>query len=1334
MRRRFSLVLALIGAPAAVGCAGDFDTSRQTPPRGSLGREIYSMVCDRVGAQALREDVTGSSYHSVCHPASDGTYADHVDVTLLAPLEDGALDVNGEPVALADQEKHRAHRIARIEALGRRREELVRALDAIIPDVALPAKDLAAQDPTASCAPSPAGDGRLPKELGDTLGRFTDLYNDRTIPLVTEALARLMDDVRAAPDAQAALTHLGSRDGYRPGAVALGVVRPVLAYPALPDAADALFGALSLDARSLDATTIADPSKPFGTTNRKPVPGVANAALLDLLAASREELRTADPPVAKDPLVVSTLAGSPPRVVLSRPRTNLEIAREMLLLDDDAFASGAPSKYIVRRDRRGVAAVATQGGALPAPFVDKDGDGLADLDAQGRFVTDKGTRAPSPFASVDAPDDGAPRDAVGRALAAKGGPPLYDYVDTSRTYAASLLQTLKPLLDPDATHHHETVVDAAGALEVVLGARDTSPTSSRSYPPDKTALDPKAPVVVRYRGFDPARSPAVDLTYAVGQLVADPGTDEVLALVERLLTEHPEDVARLVGAGLALKNIADKHPEAHIPATSTLWDELLDVFVKISQTPGILEDLVRAFGQDQTVALKDVLAAYFTDKDELTYDRNNLNGPVFDLTSQSVSPMHVPVDRSLPDTGANRSELQRFLQVLHEANGLAACTKDNAVAHVVWKGIALDYPTDFAAKAACVTLTGNLPPSKLPMCGVLRFENVAALLLDVALDRAQFDVRDPCLKSLMASPLTGVVGGADAFLEEVSGINGFSLHPTVNGVSRMVFFDTPHDGLPGDTKNMKTLNFLKDVLDPVPSTWCPVVPFTDTDGKVLPLRQCASFKDTLRGRDNNATFPLEELGFIQAIRPLAAAFDDHQQPLLMVDLFDTLHVHWGSDKQSLDECDPSAGRAQNPRWCSHDGVVTYEPLLAEAMTTDLFPALRAFVPLLSSTKVERCTAFDPKTQACTQSSQVDGVTVLADAVRRMIDPAKSVGLTDRAGNVTAKRNDGTTNPQTTPLYLLLQALSEIDDAFAAWGKAHPEEGDQAGTPARQAAWRQARSQFVDALFGVTGQGAQSSWQNPATPKMLGEIVRSVRAQRLARCPAGANGAPNANCPWARVDLAKNMADVVHSPITSGAVDLVDALRSDPRARVELERLATYLLDPSSPGDARDAALAALVDLFQALEDDTDLTPLYRAGATAVGAPYLDANGAPRRSFAHAAVEALSRIFARAKDAAGNRVCSAEIDPDLALRAVLQNLVTPMTREPGQPTPLEIVLDVVADVNRASPEVVPAGTAPSPKLEAVDYANIALEVSSFCEDKASGLEQVYEVIREATADP
>lgn len=79
-------------------------------------------------------------------------------------------------------------------------------------------------------------------------------------------------------------------------------------------------------------------------------------------------------------------------------------------------------------------------------------------------------------------------------------------------------------------------------------------------------------------------------------------------------------------------------------------------------------------------------------RDQLSYDRQNLNGTPFNVTQGRVETLVTPVDRGKADTGGNRSAFQRFLQTLHDANGLSICTKQGAVAHIVWNGVALDFP------------------------------------------------------------------------------------------------------------------------------------------------------------------------------------------------------------------------------------------------------------------------------------------------------------------------------------------------------------------------------------------------------------------------------------------------------------------------------------------------------------------------------------------------------------------------------------------------------------------------------------------------------------------
>ena len=908
--------LAAVVAGTGAGCAADFDTNRVTPTRGTLGREMFTMVCDRVGAQALREDVAGVSYHAVCHADANGAFTDEVDVAKLPELGE-AVDVDGKPVSIEQQVENRKHRVARIQAVARRRDDLIAAFDTAFANEVIATKDLDNPDPTKSCDRPQGGSGEadLRTELADMLGRLTDLYQDDTIPDVTRGLSRVMDDIARSPDAEAALARFDARRGYRPSDIAMGVSRPALAYPRLVELANALLRLLSGDTDPLGLTASPGAPPPAAPTKKAAdrvatdrIPGKAHASLVDLLAVMKEELASAKALPDLPPLTIAPDARDPLLERLSRPRGNLEGLRTIFLAQDPAFSVGEPGSMIAvaARDSRGFAKVVTAGGKVPSPFVDLTGpkgapDGLADVDELGRFQT-IGRDAPTPFRAfteVGVPSDadkGTPRDPEGRALAA--GKPLYETIDVSSTYLASLTRDLVPLLDPDPKHAHETIMDLLAGLSVVAGQRNAGKDSVRTYGDTQVA----------YRAFREDQSPLLDLVHAVGQLLADPTTDDTLALLQRLAKDKPQVLARLVGAGFRVKEIADGHPEAHIPADSTLWDEMFDVLVKMAQKPKLIEDVIRAFGDDRTLDLAKSGAAYLETRDLLTYDRNNLNGPPYNQSKGTVTPLATPVDRSKADTGLNRSVFQRFLQTLHDANGLSICTKPGAVAHIVWNGVAIDFPS-FAAQAACFTLGADIPKSPMPVCGMFRIENIAHDLVDAVLGKVNLDIRDDCLKQLVASPLTGIVGGADAFLEDVSGIKGFNTKPSVQGISRVVFFDLPHDGLAGDATNGKTRNFLRDLFDPAQTLVCPAAPFTDTDGHVLNLRSCASFKDTIRGRDDGALFPLEQFNFLEAAKPLAQAFHDSDANLLFVGVFDTLHLHWGSPMQSPDECSKSAPKS-----------------------------------------------------------------------------------------------------------------------------------------------------------------------------------------------------------------------------------------------------------------------------------------------------------------------------------------------------------------------------------------------------------------------------------------
>jgi hypothetical protein len=1327
---------ALIGV--AAGCDTGFDASRNAPPRGSLGQELFIGLCDRVAAQALPEDVTGYSWHAVCHPDSSGTFATKVDQTRLPPMDPNAVDVDGNPVPLATQQADRAYRVARIEALGRDRVLLTTAFDAGLPDAMIPLKDLSASNATDSCAP--AGSGSLHTELANVMGRLVTLEDDGTVPLFSESLGNVMNQVKASSDAQDALAHFDARQGYRPLDIAMGAARPVLQYPQLVPMVQTLLSLLATDSDPYNPAGVIDPTKPLGPGNRKPIPGPDAALMQHLLDVGRDEMRATTAPTPTSLLTTTTDPNVPTRQLLSRPWSTLEMTRQIMLQTGDPFDVGlSPTRFVVARDPRAYAAVPLVDGMVPPPFTDTNGDGLADVDALGQFVTTDGSSVPSPFFSPEGVD--GPRDAAGRATGT-ATPTLYSYIDVGQTFVAALENDLVPLVNPDPTMGHETVMNALGGAYVLFGSRDSGAASTKQYPPDPESSNPTAPVVLNYDAFHPENSPLVDLAYALGVMMSDPVLDDVLQLGRQLLIQHPQTFARLVGLGLQIKAIANAHPEAHIPATSTLWDELLDDIAAIAHVQddvgagGILEDLFLAFANDSTPALQKTFAAYIQNKDALTYNHNStsgglmnaFNGAPWNLTSNDTEPLHVPVDRTMPDVPGNQSALMKFMQLLRDATGLDVCTKEGAVAHIQlnlssipglgFLGntlIPIDYPTSSYIPTVCAFFGAPAPPNPMRQCGILRLQNVTALLLDVVLDQAKFDIRDPCLLKIMNSSLTSLVGGVDVFLQQQSGIAGFDTNPTVPGVGRLVYFETPAFGMPGDpnTNTMQTSNFLSGVLDPVPTTACQLTPFTDTDGTMLNLRTCSGFSTTMRGRDPGALFPLEEFGFVQNIQPLAQAFNEHGGALLFANLFNTLDVHWADDQVPTTECDPTQPKS-SALWCSQDGAVTYEALLADVLTnTDLLQALHDVVPIIQGTMVTHCDQTDPTTGACTKTSQRTGVQVLAQAVRVMVDPAQNAGLTDRHGVQTSPRNDGTTNPQTTPIYLFVDALDAIDAAFTAWSQAHPNDD-------RHPTWLSARSQLVDEFFSVNGTGAASTWANPAIPAILPTVLDAIQSQILAQCP---DRSSRAACAYYMQTMPQNLSDTIGGPTFAGIMDLLDAIRSNDSARGQLEQLLQYLLSGTASPEAQAATMAATVDVLSILNDDANLTPFYHAAADVLGAQVVDPNGnVVRRGLADAAIEVLAHVFAKAKDAQGNEICANEVDPNQAIAAVLGNFVTPVSST--QSPPIEAMMDVTADVNRAHPDL-------TTKLDSADYANIANEISEFCLDPSKGLEQVYTVVREAT---
>lgn len=1279
-------------------CAPELDTSRPAIARGSVGEEMFGVICDRVGAQALREDLTGDSFRGVCHRPQGGQFEDTVNVQKLPAIDASAVDESGNPVSVEKQRQSREAAVGRVEALARRRDDLVRALDATFPETKIPIKDIDNADDKKSCnAPTKSGEGLLTNQIADMLGRMGELYNDGTLPESTQSLARVMDAFKKSEEAQAAWARLSARQGYRPIDTALGATRPIIAYPHLRDLSNASLRLLSADSNPYQI----DPQRDEDG-RRIPVPGPSNAALNKMLEAAHEELLAVKP----DPKVAALTVTTDPagRVVLSRPRDNVEMIKEILFTSDPAFGGQSPA-YIVKRDARGYAAIS--GGSVPAPFVDGDNDGLPDVDESGRFKTADGSLAPSPFPFPGSPT--ATRDPAGRALA--GSRLLYDYIDTSQTFAARMMSDMKALVVPDPELKHETLMDMLGGLHVAVGPRVQK---SKGYASGKA---------VDYTAISPD-SPMLDLVYAMGVILGDRTSDTTLALARELFATKPKEMARVTGAMIAAFDIAQKHPEAKIPREATFWDENIDVIGKIARHPGLLEDVLKALAAPESAQLGTIIARYANLKDEISYDRNDISGGPFNVTTNSKSEMRTPVDRAQPSTGKNRSALYRFLSLVSDTTGVTACNKPGAKVHAKAFGLSVDMPIGSGTYAECEAF---------------KIDNLSAFYLDSIANASQYEPSDKPNKrgafylrndTLREGIALGIGAATVGLMEDSSGITGFwtptgskTLAAKPAWLNRLVFFD-----LKNDTTNATTNRFIKDlqgefigtsvcaervINDPLPGA-LDAAP----DGKIRGLRNCPDGQ-WLQQRGANTLFTWENFGFYDAVRPLLGAFVKNGREDLFLELSNSTYKHWPGVEASQDEC-----RLAGNKQCPRAGMNSYEPLIAEALAGDVLPALTELARALENLPITRCDAVNPTTKACTATTAVSGIDVAAAATRALFDPdyAKTtLQLKDRKGATTAKRNDGSTVAQVTPAYLLTNALGSIDIAFDTYEQQHPEDLE------RRANWRRARSQLVDQFMGVTGARATSTFANPTMSKMTPVIIDMLRAQLNARCPKSFTP-PYEKCTWARDELAKKAEETLTGPLMSTGLDMMEGLRADKDGRREMEVLMQYLLDAASKNDALASMLASSNDLLQVLRDDENLVPLFHVLASAMDASVKDDKGhVKRKSLVDAQMALLARVSGRYFDKEGVEICKREIDPNQVLAVALGNLVTPIKEGSfkGQ-SPLEVVIDVIADVNRSDPTQPYEGT-----LNRSDYAFVSENVVDFLLNKERGLEQFYEVIRQGT---
>jgi hypothetical protein len=352
-------------------------------------------------------------------------------------------------------------------------------------------------------------------------------------------------------------------------------------------------------------------------------------------------------------------------------------------------------------------------------------------------------------------------------------------------------------------------------------------------------------------------------------------------------------------------------------------------------------------------------------------------------------------------------------------------------------------------------------------------------------------------------------------------------------------------------------------------------------------------------------------------------------------------------------------------------------------------------------------------------AQIDGISALANFLQRMVTVDPSVrqwggGTTSKTrlcveegGACRAGR--GRIISELTPLHLVSDALGSIDDAFA-------------DDPDRLAAWHQGRSGLVDQLLEVDRSGVAGSYRYQLRDRTGYRILHPALQWLLARFDAHRQAGDLEA--WAD-GLSERLAKVLRHPITAGTVDLLDAFWPEAEASGEFTALSAYLTNEENTS-AYTGTLTALADTLLLLDRDPNLSPAIQFAALGLAPNAFRAirgEQPPRadQGVTYAALELTGGVVATLNDAKKNKF--KRPGQPTALSKLLGNAVL---APPGERSVLEVLLDVVADVNRENEDADPLQF-----LSADEDRDVFSDVKKFLRDDSQdqrSMERLYQVIQ------
>lgn len=1157
-----------------------------------------------IGAWALRCAVVGTAALLALLTACPNEY----DFDRAAPVRES---FGAEVHRLVTRDAYRSRRDfrARGEMLEREKAPFVTALDAIVPE----------------------GWATLLDEL---LRRLLHLSDDGTLPRVSRRLAEVFSDLSAneALRADWERDNAGRFVGYRHPTAHAALLESTVGYPGLTAATNMLASVyLDFDGFNDDGTVAS--GEPLFMT--------------DALGLLSKQLVGFEPDSDPD-------------------RIEVQLA-DILFTEDPRFhEEGAQNLWAVKFDHRGQPVVtARSDGSLQSPFVDRDGDGLADVDDQGRTVDFNGAPVSvPPFGEANDNSGVVDRDWLGRAVA--GDDPVFEYTDLSQSVLAFLLVGQGDMIEANP----EVLFDLGASLDLVL--------------PERVSMVDEDGMA--FMGY-PASNLLLDLAYAALSMLAFPQLDEFFDVQAQLLREHGDVLAELVLSLNEFSDLVEANGDPELKPGNTLLDDLIPVLAAIASDRDLVVAILEAFDQPVTsitgLASLDLLdykgklavptaggpyeVCFKTCNDNLSIGTLARAECLRACPSQEIFPQRV--DRDQGPTLDNRSHFQRLVNLFADADDIAF---EMVVTELVVPSLDFEYGLG----------TDVLPP-------LLRFDNASASMLDAVAGNMVLadNVTEAALASheveLMVNGIDSMCSGS--FVHELSA----ALIPRFVEITEEDFDRTCRrmDEVTNDTSvsderrqrnriavTVTLLSLLTGVAFDERPTGAQLTrffnlpdPSVDLDIATLHLGPLI-VHDGYEGWEANADmlYAGEASGAIDALYPLIKAFSDRGKADLLVRLIATLHYHYAPQGTSY----PRKDGSPSPNFGT--GLYNYEWVIREWLAQDrLIPALGRLSSAAGSIQSARGTGFND---------------LVADLFARLMVPDGSVAHRD--GTTTSFRNDGFVVEDLNRAYVLLDPLRALSDKF-----------DR--EPAVKERWDRAVSGLFDSLLGVEDDGLGfARFVRPGAP-FMSAIVMEHMADRTATFRDEGR--------LVEVVERDTLADVVDAMTGRGLpliVDVTTAVDARPSDKEELTSLLLYNTEPN-------AVAALVIKVYELLLEMTD-QPSFDLSADFYGR-LIDPNRSWKEGGPPLGTDVM-RMLRETSAADGEGVVPKLLRGALGRRSDLDAY----DGDPAGGYPISELGKVIKDYHRVDPSSTEG-------LSAADYAILGDEVSEWILDDQHGVEQLYDMI-------